>query len=339
VRRAVLSCNHIAPSFTIVCLNLTVVAIGDVLAEQWNFSIARELGPGTALQVAYIGNRALNLRRGYTINFFDPALGRRPNPLYSNISVEGNTGQSTYNALRLSFHQRLKRGLVPQGEYGWAHGIDDVQDQGLFSSQPQDDNNFRAERGNSSGDIRHNFAYSLLYELPMGAGHSFLGGWKGVPGALVSGWSVASLGLIHTGIPVTVFIGVNTFGNGNLTNQRPNAVAGVDPYAADKTIDHWLNPAAFSFPAAGTFGNLGRNTVYGPGFANVDFSLLKNTKLGEARNLEFRAEFFNIPNHPNFAQPNTTFNTANFGRVFQTFGATLGLGTSRQIQMALKLNF
>lgn len=311
----------------------------DIYTEQWNLSVGREIALGTGVQVAYVGNRGLNLRRGYTINFVETALGRRPNPAFSNISIEGNTGQSTYNALQLSFHQRLKHGLTFQAEYGWAHGLDDVQDQGLFSSQPQDNNNFRAERGNSSGDIRHNFAYSILYNIPMGDGHAFLGNWKGLGGKLVSGWSLASLGLIHTGIPFTVFIGQNTAGNSNLTNQRPNAAVGVSPYNSDKTIDHWLNPAAFTLPAAGTYGNLGRNTVYGPGFANIDFSVLKNTKLAEGKNLEFRGEFFNLPNHPNFGQPSSTFNTATFGRVLGTFGATLGLGTSRQIQMALKLNF
>ena len=311
----------------------------DIYTEQWDLSVARDIGGGAAIQAAYVGNRGLNLRRGYTINFIDPTLGSRPNPLYSNISIEGNTGQSTYNALQLSFQQRVRRNLITKVEYGYSHAIDDVQDQGLFSSQPQDDNNFKAERGNSSGDIRQNVAYSILYSIPMGQGYSFLGSSGGVPGFLVSGWSVASLGLIHTGIPFTVFIGTNTYGNGNLTNQRPNAVAGVDPYAASKSVNGWLNPAAFSMPLAGTFGNLGRNTVYGPGFANVDFSLLKTTKFSESKNLEFRAEFFNIPNHPNFAQPSSTYATSSFGQIFQTFGATLGLGTSRQIQMALKLNF
>ena len=311
----------------------------DIFTEQWDVSVARDIGGGAAVQAAYVGNRGLNLRRGYTINFIDPALGRRPNPLYSNISIEGNTGQSTYNALQLSFQERLRRNLTAKVEYGFSHAIDDVQDQGLFSSQPQDDNNFRAERGNSSGDIRQNLAFSLLYTIPMGQGYRFLGSAKGVPGFLVSGWSVASLGLIHTGIPFTVFIGVNTFGNGNLTNQRPNAVAGVNPYAANKSINGWLNPAAFTLPLQGTFGNLARNSVYGPGFTNVDFSLLKTTKFSESKNLEFRAEFFNIPNHPNFGQPSSTFNTSSFGQVFQTFGATLGLGTSRQIQLALKFNF
>ena len=158
-------------------------------------------------------------------------------------------------------------------------------------------------------------------------------------GKLASGWNIASLGLIHTGIPFTVFIGTNTYGNGNYTNQRPNAVAGVSEYAASKSVDGWLNSAAFTMPATGTFGNLGRNTVYGPGFANVGFSFLKDTKLTETRNLEFRAEFFNIPNHPNFAQPSSTFATSSFGYIYQTFGATLGLGTSRQIQAGLKFNF
>jgi len=101
----------------------------------------------------------------------------------------------------------------------------------------------------------------------------------------------------------------------------------------------WLNPAAFTVPAAGTFGNLGRNTFFGPNFKQIDFSALKDFKLGEKAKLEYRAEFFNIFNRPNFDQPNTTFNTPNFGKIFNTFGRTLGLGTSRQIQMALRLSF
>jgi hypothetical protein len=147
------------------------------------------------------------------------------------------------------------------------------------------------------------------------------------------------LAIFHTGIGDTVYIGTNTFGNGNFTNQRPNAVAGVSQYAANQTINNWLNPAAFSLPASGTFGNLGRNTIFGPGFAQADLSLLKETPITESSRLEFRAEFYNFVNHPNFGQPNTTFGTAAFGQVLSTFGATLGVGTSRQIQLAMKLYF
>lgn len=311
----------------------------DIYTQQWNLTIARELTKNDAIQIAYLGNHGLNLRRNLNINFFDPALGRRPNTKFTNINIETATGQNIYHALQLSFKRRFSSGLQYDVNYTWAHAIDDVQDQGLFSAQPQDNRNLRAERGNSSGDIRHALNFNVLYGVPLGAGHRLLGNAKGVAGVFVNGWKIAALGILRTGIANSVFIGTNTFGNGNFTNQRPNAVAGVSPYATNQTPENWLNPAAFSLPATGTFGNLGRNTIFGPGFQQIDFSLLKDFKLGERGKLEYRAEFFNIFNHPNFDQPNTTFGTPNFGKIFNTFGRTLGLGTSRQIQMALRLSF
>ena len=302
-------------------------------------TLARELTGNNAIQVSYLGNHGLNLRRNLNVNFFDPALGRRPNPKFTNINIETATGQNIYHALQVSFKRRSSAGLHYDVNYTWAHALDDVQDQGLFSAQPQDNNNYRAERGNSSGDIRHTVNFNVLYELPIGQGHSLFGGAKGFAGVLVNGWKLATLGILRSGIANTVFIGTNTFGNGNFTNQRPNAVAGVTQYAANRDPSGWLNPAAFSLPAAGTFGNLGRNTFFGPDFKQIDVSVLKDFKIGEKAKLEYRAEFFNIFNCPNFAQPNTTFNTPNFGKVFSTFGATLGIGTSRQIQMALRLSF
>lgn len=311
----------------------------DIYTQQWNLTVARELSGNDAIQIAYIGNHGLNLRRNMNINFFDPALGRRPNTKFTNINIETATGQNIYHALQVTFKRRFSQGLQYDVNYTWAHAIDDVQDQGLFSAQPQDNRNLRAERGNSSGDIRHAVNFNALYELPIGKGHRLFGGAKGIGGGVINGWKLALLGILRTGIANTVFIGTNTFGNGNFTNQRPNAVAGVTQYASNKGPDGWLNPAAFSLPASGTFGNLGRNTFFGPDFKQVDFSLLKDFKLGEKGKLEYRAEFFNIFNRPNFDQPNTTFNTPNFGKIFNTFGRTLGLGTSRQIQMALRMTF
>jgi hypothetical protein len=279
------------------------------------------------------------------INFVDPALSPdptirlRPNQKFSDINIETATGQNIYHALQVSFKRRLSAGLQYDVNYTWAHAIDDVQDQGLYSAQPQDNNNLRAERGNSSGDIRHTVNFNALYDLPIGSGHRLFGNAKGVGGFFASGWKLAALGILRTGIANTVFIGGNTFGNGNFTNQRPNAVPGVSLYAENKDPNNWLNPAAFSMPAAGTFGNLGRNTIFGPSFKQIDFSLLKDMKISEKFKLEYRAEFFNIFNHPNFDQPNTTFGSPNFGRILNTFGRTLGLGTSRQIQMAFRLTF
>jgi Carboxypeptidase regulatory-like domain len=311
----------------------------DIYAQQWNFTVERQFGQSTALQVAYVGNHGLNLRRNENINFFDPTLGRRPIGGFADVNIETASGQNIYHSLQVSVTRRYSHGLQGVFNYTWAHAIDDVQDQGLYSAQPQDNNNYRAERGNSSGDMRHNASYSLFYELPFGKGQHFLSNVHGLGGTLLSGWEVANLAIFHSGIADTVFIGTNTYGNGNFTNQRPNAVVGVDPYAANQTINNWLNPAAFSLPASGTFGDLGRNTIYGPGFAQVDFSVLKQTRMGEGKRLEFRAEIFNVLNHPNFAEPNTTFGTASFGKIFNTFGATLGFGTSRQTQLALKYIF
>jgi hypothetical protein len=310
----------------------------DIYSNQWNLSIADQFSQNMSFQIAYVGNHGVNLSREEGINYFDPTLGARPNPNFGDITLQMNSGFSSYNALQLSFIRRAgKTGLTFQINYTLGHAIDDVEDPSVSASDPQNRNNIKAERGNGSGDVRQNLAFSLIYDVPLGEGHRFLS--SGFGGKLVSGWRVATLGILRTGVADTVYIGTNTFGNGDFINQRPDCVAGVDPYPKPQTISNWLNPAAFSMPAAGTFGDCGRNTIFGPNFRNVDFSVLKETKLGDSRNLEFRAEFFNIFNHPAFAQPDTTFGTPSFGKIFNTLGRTLGAGTSRQIQFALKFNF
>jgi hypothetical protein len=116
-------------------------------------------------------------------------------------------------------------------------------------------------------------------------------------------------------------------------------VPGVSDYVSGKSYKQWLNPAAWTAPAAGTFGDSPRNSVYGPRFTQIDSALVKQTPLGEDRSLEFRSEFFNMFNHPNFGQPDSTVGDGGFGQVFSTFGRTIGFGTSRQIEFALKLRY
>jgi len=310
----------------------------DIYSHQWNLSIADQFAQNMSFHVTYVGNHGVSLEREEGINYFDPALGARPNPHFGNITLQTDSGFSAYNALQISLIRRAgKAGLSFQANYTFGHAIDDVGDPAVSPSDPQSLNNIKAERGNGSGDVRQNFTFNLLYEVPVGEGHRFLG--SGLGSKLASGWRVSTLGILRTGVADTVYIGTNTFGNGDFINQRPDCVAGIHSYAHPETITDWLNPAAFSMPAAGTFGSCGRNTVYGPNFRNVDFSVLKETKLSESLNLEFRAEFFNIFNHPAFAQPDTTFGTPGFGEIFNTLGRTLGAGTSRQIQFALRFSF
>jgi Carboxypeptidase regulatory-like domain/TonB dependent receptor-like, beta-barrel len=308
----------------------------DIYINQWNFSLGYQITPNTGLQVAYVGNHGVNLRRDENINLYDPISGNYPYPTFGQVSIEGNSGFSSYNGLQTSFIRKFGKGVNFDFEYTYGHVIDDVQDQTIWDGAPQDNNNLGAERGNGSGDIRHNVAFNVTYDLPFGHGQALLADKTGVAGALVGGWKMSALGILHTGIAETVYIPGNTYGNFNFTNQRPDCIPGVSPYAAHKTITNWFNPDAFAMPADGTFGNCPRNSVYGPSFKQIDFSVLKETRLTESKSLEFRAEFFNIFNHPNFDQPNSYYSTSAFGQVFNTFGRTIGLGTSRQIQLAMK---
>jgi hypothetical protein len=153
----------------------------DVYSNQWNLSVADQFAQNMSFQVTYVGNHGVNLWREEGINYFDPALGTRPNPNFGNITLQTNSGFSSYNALQLSFNRRAgKAGLTFQANYTFGHAIDDVEDQGLFPSDPQNLNNIKAERGSGSGDVRQNFTFNLLYEVPLGEGHRFLGSGLGL---------------------------------------------------------------------------------------------------------------------------------------------------------------
>jgi hypothetical protein len=313
----------------------------DIYVNQYNFSVATQLTPNTAFQVAYLGNHGVNLWREYGINYIDPATGLRPNPAFGNITLQGNEGLSSYNGLQVSFKRRFVSGFSFDLEYSLGHAIDNVQDQGAYASDPQNLNNIKAERGNGSGDVRHNFTFNAMYNLPFGQGHPLLGNASPLINRLVGGWTISALGIFRTGVADTVYYGGNSYGDGNFTNQRPDSVSGVSQYASSPGASglQFLNANAFAVPATGTFGDLGRNTFYGPSFKQLDVSFLKKTKLTESKGLEFRAEMFNIVNHPNFDEPFNYFPSPTFGQLYQTLGRTLGEGTARQIQLALRFTY
>jgi hypothetical protein len=311
----------------------------DIYAQQWNLTTAYRISDSSTLQVAYVGNHGLNLRRDLNINYVDPALGVRPNPNFADINLETASGQNVYHALQTTYTKRFTGGLQIDANYTWSHAIDDVDDQGLFDGAPQDNNNYRAERGNSSGDARHSGSFNALYSLPVGRGLRFFGRSQGFVNKLIGGWQIAGLGQFRSGIASTVYIPISETGNFDFTNQRPNVVPGQGVYPVNQTINNWLNAAAFSTPLPGTFGNASRGDFFGPGLANIDASLIKNTAVTETLNFQLRGEFFNSLNHPNFAEPNATLGNSGFGQVFNTLGRTIGFGTSRQIQLSARFNF
>jgi len=333
--------------------------------EQWTASLGYQVSANTGVLVSYVGNHAFNLDVGEGVNYVNPVTGIRPFPQYSNITINTWAGQSKYEALQLSLRRRLAAGLQFTAEYAYAHTTADVPDDGLFSTVPQQPFNLKSEWGNSGNDIRHNLSLNILYALPVGHGQKVLSSSSTAVNAVLGGWSVAVLGLFRTGVANTVYLGTNTYGNGNTTNQRPNYNYGTSVYVPESSASPantvpYLNFNAFSLPAQaikpangqpgipGAFGNAPVGDFFGPGFGQVDFSLIKDIPIHERLKMQFRGEIFNILNHPNFDSPTlagdganiwTPTGAASFGLIENTVGRTIGFGTARQIQLALKLTF
>jgi hypothetical protein len=265
-----------------------------------------------------------------------PSIARTPFFGYAQLFQAEDTISSNYNSLQAKFDKQFSHGLSTLLSYTWSHSIDGASV--FFGSGanattifPQDNYNLRAERGNSDFDIRQRLSWSFTYQLP--------GARRFKP--LTTGWQLGGILSLQTGQPFSVLAGQDNSSTG-LGNDRPDVVG--DPNAGPKTVQRWFNTAAFVPNAELTFGNAGRNIVVGPGFHNFDFSLLKNTRIGERADVQFRAEFFNITNHPSFALPANILAAPNFGTLFQTPDAAqnnvgLGSGGPRLIQFAVKFSF
>jgi hypothetical protein len=310
--------------------------------QHWNLSVQHQLGNNTVAELAYVGSKGTKLLASRDINQ-PPARPQQPNlprnPLFGEITQQESSAASNYHSLQARLQQRLAFGLSLLGSYTYGKSIDNAS--GVFSSTgdpnyPQNSFNLAAERGRSGFDVRHRFSLSYSYDLPFGKGKSLVGN-SGLATALVSGWQTFGVITLQTGRPFTVAL-LPEFDNSNtgisnlgfLGNDRPNLVgqARLD----DPTPDRWFNTAAFRIPPFGSFGNSGRNILDGPGFKNVNFSLVKNTAIKESFTVQFRTEFFNLFNHPNFGLPDNFVGSPSFGRV-------LSAESPRRIQFGLKLLF
>src|SRR6185369_13800562 len=279
--------------------------------QHWNFNVQRQFGDKTVVEVAYVGSKGTKLLTARDINQPQPGVlppglpfVPRPDPRFDDIDLLESRANSNYNALQMRFQQRLTRGFSALASYTWSKSIDDASN--FFSSAgdpnfPQNSYNVAAERGRSNFDVSHRLSVSYSYELPFK--HA-----DGVAGKLVNGWETFGIVTLQTGRPFTVALlsDIDNSGTGRSilgfgANDRPNLVG--NPELSNPTTSQWFNTAAFAFPAPGTFGNAGRNILEGPGFQSVNLSLMKNTALSERFKLQFRAEAFNLLNHPNFNLP------------------------------------
>jgi len=271
----------------------------------------------------------------------------KPNTLLNNTWTWFSRGDSSYNALQIDMNRRLSAGLTLRGVYTVSKVLDDGDSLNATTSGggpalASNPFNLRSDWGLGTFDVRHVAVISGIYALPLGSGKPYLSHWNGFANGLVSGWSVNSVVTLQGGFPFSPQLSYNPSGNGDTRNPvRPFLnPAFTGPIILGKP-DQWFNPAAFVAPTnaaanIGFYGNVGRNTLIGPGLATWDFSTFKDTRIRERLSLQFRAEIFNLLNRANFNAPNGVVFTPS--GVSPTAGAITSTSTtSRQVQFGLKL--
>jgi len=319
-------------------------------SQSWNLNLQQEMTKNVALQVGYVGSKGTKLVRLLDANQPD-VNGNRPNANYGFMDEFATVSASTYNALQATLRVQGAHGLSGFAGYTFSKSLDDASD-GIdynFSTValPQNSYDLAAEHGPSNFDTRHRFTAAFTYQIPRFGG----------PERLAEGWQLNTIFTAQSGRPVPIVNSDDTSGaNADVYptpsnyHQRPNLVPGVNPInsnweSSPDTIGY-LNANAFVDPPYGTFGDLGRNAIYGPKYWDLDFAVSKNTPITERLNLQLRAEFFNIFNHPNFALPNWFVSPGSppDGLITQTpdqaqTNPGLGGGGPRVIQLAAKLSF
>jgi hypothetical protein len=291
---------------------------------QWTASIERQFGTDIVVEAAYVGSHGTGLEFQEDINQL-PAnkLGQgqsaRPFPQYVGIgpSVPGGlTGRfdnySNYDALQLLLRKRFSHGITAQFSYVWSKMLDEQDTSGWGSHYGnavyQDAFNPAANYGLSNFDVPQAFKGFVVYQIPLGKGHSLLN--NGIGDAVLGGWQASGEFVAQSGNPFTVTMNSNT-GSGALDGSwYPNIVG--NPHVANQSINQWFNQLAYATPATNTFGSNGRNTLRGPDLVTFDLSLAKTFKLPkwESAGLQLRMDANNVLNHPGFSEPNASLSAA-----------------------------
>ncbi len=318
-------------------------------SQQFNFTIQRELGANMLFEAAYLGNlgrklggAAANVNMIPLVNGRGPAAqsqALRPFPQFNNVTrLTPNWGASNYHALNMKVERRYSNGFNLLANYTWSKFLDNIEGGNEVAGGEGNGYTHNELRGldksYSGNDIRHRFIGSSLYELPIGKGRR-VDISNGVADALVGGWTLGFIAELRTGSPwgaIEQTNATNTFSG----SPRPNLTC--DPVVESSRprqeyLNQWFNTTCFAGPATGAFGNAARNLGFGPGQIVIDSSINKKWNLTERYRLLFRADFFNLPNRPNFNVPNAVRGRGDFGRITAT------RGTGRQIQLNLRFEF
>jgi Carboxypeptidase regulatory-like domain/TonB dependent receptor len=309
-----------------------------------NFDLAFEqrLGAHQSLHIAYYGTRGTNLP--VVIDMNQPTAGssdpvseqaRRPFapafPAFRVINTLSDIASSNYNSLQVSA-QRSAANLTFRASYTFSKSLDEASGAGgFYRGPPEDSHNLHGDYGRSDFDIRQRFTITYAWRVPAPAG---LPGWLQ---ALAANWQVNGITTLQTGGPLNITLPFDNSGTGEFRD-RPNLVG--DPHVAFNPLGPYLNPAAFAQPLSGTYGNLGRNAFSGPHLNDFDVSFVKSQQISRDWLLRLRAEFFNVWNHPNFANPSTTFGSGfRLTSTPDSFNPYFGNGSPRNIQLVAEFEF
>jgi hypothetical protein len=316
----------------------------DSYVENFSLSIQQQMPAKFVGTVSYLGAKGTHLFRRSYVNLINPITGTRPLAPYYNTQIDEKFmgGGSIFHAMQLNMTRNFDHGLFFAFNYMWSHAINDGSVGAGEADTPQNIACYRCDRSNSDDDVRHTANSSLVYQLPFGQGRRFLNS-GGVMNQFLGGWEISNLFIARSGLPINVTISrtAKSLPDGNNTNQRPNLVPGVSIYPAHRTPQNWLNLAAFTAPAAGTWGTTPKNVAVGPNQWQDDMALDKDFHFTERISLNMRAEAFNLFNRAQWGQPNSNFSSSSsFGTITSMLNSgTTGTGTARELQFAARLSF
>ena len=365
-----------APAGSLISPSNVQTDIDTPAVLSWSLHIEQQIAANISLTVGYVGSHGYHQILSEDQNEPTPVVCPNPacpaglgagtlyfsgtvkaNPNVANTTSWVSKGISNYHGLEVDVRRSFARGLEFRGNYTFSKNLDNGSawntsvsaNTPAFVTYPAQPH---LDYGPAATDIRHLVAINGIYDLPFGEGHGIGSDLSGVAGRAVSGWTLSAIVALQSGFPFSPQLGYNPTGSGDTRNPvRPNLNPDFRGNLYPGTPQQFFNPAAFTAPAYGTLGNLGRDTLTGPGLANLDVSLLKVTQLGERVRAQFRAEFFNVLNHTNLATPNpvvfssgpsqgSAANQTAAAVASPTAGViTATATTSRQIQLGLKLLF
>jgi len=324
--------------------------------QQYSFRIDQALSRNTVLSVGYVGEHGYHLLNTADMNtaiptilpdgskFFAPKAPRA-NPNLGNARYELSNANSNYNGLQVDLRQRLSHGIQfrVNGTFQKSldiHSASFLANAGVGGTttilDPQDP---KRDWGPSNFNVGSRISGNFSYDLPFGHGRAWFSNASGLANTLVGGWQVNGILSAQSGFPFTPLVGFNQSGNGDSrAPDRPNLAPGFSGPLILGTPQRWYNPAAFALPAAGTYGNAGRDILEGPGLLEFDSSLFKTFRIRERADIQLRAEFFNLLNRANFGLPLITTFTSS-GAISPSAGLINTAGPARQIQLGLKMTW